>query len=244
MKENFVFYNIIFILIYSIFCMGFTHKINSDDKLNEAIELLKKQEYKESIRICDDIIQNQPKFLQVYLAKGYALDCMKKHQEAIETYDLALKQKPNFAEAYNEKATVLGELGKHQEAIKNYDLAIKYKPDFVHAYYNKGVELNAINKYQEAIAAYDLAIKYKPDFEAALYGKIKALERLGKRQEAEKLYFQMWDKETLAEYKKALEGGEHFDLNGQHVVVIRPKDNDKKSTKDTPSSPKPQPSSK
>ena len=70
------------------------------------------------------------------------------------------------------------------------------------------------------------------------------LGRIGKHKEAAKIYPQLWDKETLDKYYEAIKGGEHFDLNGQHVVVIRPKDNDKKSTKASPNPPKSQSSSK
>ena len=85
-----------------------------------------------------------------------------------------------------------------------------------------------MQRHQEALDNYDILLKYKPNDKSALYGKAVTLGRIGKHKEAAKIYPQLWDKETLDKYYEAIKGGEHFDLNGQHVVVIRPKDKDKK----------------
>ena len=251
-------YNLIVIIVASVLCMGNAQKINTQQKLSEATDLLKKREYIKSIEVCDSIIRENPDYVDSYLVKGYALSAINKNKEAIDAYDMAIKYKPNFAEAYNEKATILGELGEHKEAINACDMAIKYKPDLIYAYINKGLLLANINKnkeaidvydmairykqesylahyskgnalsriknYQEAIKSYDMALKYNPQYEDAKYNKAVALSHIGKHKEAGELYMELWDDESLDEYKKALERAEHIDLNGQHVVIIPKKE--------------------
>ena len=119
---------------------------------------------------------------------------------------------------------ILDDLKRYQEAIAMYDLAIKYKPDFAEAYYSKAITFSKMKKYQEAIKSYDMALKYNPQYEDAKYNKAVALSHIGKHKEAGELYMELWDDESLDEYKKALERAEHIDLNGQHVVIIPKKE--------------------
>jgi len=149
-------YNLIVIIVASVLCMGNAQKINTQQKLSEATDLLKKREYIKSIEVCDSIIRENPDYVDSYLVKGYAL--------------------------------------------------------------------SAINKNKEAIDAYDMAIKYNPQYEDAKYNKAVALSHIGKHKEAGELYMELWDDESLDEYKKALERAEHIDLNGQHVVIIPKKE--------------------
>ena len=217
-------YNLIVIIVASVLCMGNAQKINTQQKLSEATDLLKKREYIKSIEVCDSIIRENPDYVDSYLVKGYALSAINKNKEAIDAYDMAIKYKPNFAEAYNEKGNLLYALDRKYEALDNYFLATKHKIDFTIAYINQGLILDDLKRYQEAIDAYDMALKYNPQYEDAKYNKAVALSHIGKHKEAGELYMELWDDESLDEYKKALERAEHIDLNGQHVVIIPKKE--------------------
>ena len=127
-------YNLIVIIVASVLCMGNAQKINTQQKLSEATDLLKKREYIKSIEVCDSIIRENPDYVDSYLVKGYALSAINKNKEAIDAYDMAIKYKPNFAEAYNEKGNLLYALDRKYEALDNYFLATKHKIDFTIAY--------------------------------------------------------------------------------------------------------------
>ena len=135
-------YNLIVIIVASVLCMGNAQKINTQQKLSEATDLLKKREYVKSIEVCDSIIRESPDYVDSYLVKGYALFSLNNIEGAIAVYDTAIKYKPDFAEAYNEKGNLLSTLDKKYEALNNYILATQHKSDFTIAYINQGLVLD------------------------------------------------------------------------------------------------------
>jgi len=219
-KINLSFSLIIQIILFCTLCSCTNTKDFVESKLEEAKTLFKNGEYKKCVKICDNILEKDDKLLLAYITKGHCLLGSQLYHEALNIYDKAIVLNPDFAELYNEKARILYRVKKYQQAIDAYNMALKYKPDFAIAYYNKGITLDELKQYSKAIAEYDKALKYQPDFKEAIYNKAVTLMHMGKHKEAVELYMGLWDDETVAKYKKALERGEHLDFNGQHVVII------------------------
>ena len=94
------------------------------EKLWDEFAELKKQEDKEYeiIRCMDSIIQLDPKDVDAWHNKGFALGLLGiLEEDAIECFDKVIELDPKYVDAWYNKGFALSELGKHKEAKECFD---------------------------------------------------------------------------------------------------------------------------
>lgn len=80
--------------------------------------------YDQSIRLCDDRLKVNDRNWQLYFAKGYVLDRMRKFQEAAQCFSIAIaKNLLNNPQTYMLQAATLVCLDEYEAAAKSIHYA-------------------------------------------------------------------------------------------------------------------------
>lgn len=132
------------------------------------------QDLEEAVRICDEIIQNEPESFAVMSEKTIALFKLGRHHEVINVsnqlitiYYKHFHHIPNYKEQISRFhffiGYALGGLAEFEQAIAEFDKAIELNPNAHKPYFYKGRALCELYKYQHAIEEFDKAIAINPD---------------------------------------------------------------------------------
>ena len=109
-------------------------KLGIIGRYQEAIEC-----YDKAIEIYDfmaskseisNALELDPKYVNAWHGKGYALGKLGMYNEAIECLDKALELNPKEAESWYDKGVVLEKLDRTQEALECYDKALELDSHF------------------------------------------------------------------------------------------------------------------
>jgi YVTN family beta-propeller protein len=147
-----------------------------------------KSMYDKSIVCSDKSIELNPRNIDSWYNKGFALNNLGEYEKAIKCYDRVIEIDPDYFPVWNLKGNALNYLGKFQEAIKSYQQVLEKDPQNIIAFYNKGLALNNLGEYEKAINCYDRVIEIDPENIDALNAKGLAFERLGEYEEAINCY--------------------------------------------------------
>ena len=129
-----------------------------NQKIQEAIKTLQKQDLDKTISICSDILEKNKDNSIVYNIFGLALQKKKLFEESVENFKKAIQLDPNNFEIYNN-------LGISLKGIKDYDLSeeaylksLKINPNFIKALVNLSKLMAVKKQHSKAI---ELLLKAK-----------------------------------------------------------------------------------
>ncbi|MBR3721171.1 MAG: hypothetical protein IKN12_00230, partial [Selenomonadaceae bacterium] len=88
----------------------------AEEKVKEA---LKSSDYDERVRLCNEAIEADPKYVQAYLERGFAFDEKKEYDKAIANANHALTIEPKNAVAYRNRGRVFFSLKKYDNTISD-----------------------------------------------------------------------------------------------------------------------------
>ncbi len=132
MKEVKVFSFFLFIILFSsLLITGTVHAQTSEAeiKFNQAKEHISKSEYKQAIRIYDEILKESPNNISTLKMKGIAQINQGDYTKALEQFFKILQNKPKDVIALVGIGVGLGYLGEYQEAQKYFEKASEEKPN-------------------------------------------------------------------------------------------------------------------
>ena len=118
---------------------------------NQAKEHFVNGEYKQAIKIFDDILEISPNNILTLKMKGIAEGNLEQHDKSLKQFFKVLQFRSNDVIALTGMGVGFGYLGEYQEAITYFDKALKEKPDSV-----------VINNYKEFVEKVIIKYPYMP----------------------------------------------------------------------------------
>ena len=153
-------------IILSFFLIVFTAaaiaQTESDQKINEGIELHDKGEYESAIRKYDEVLKSDPGNTRALYEKSYSLFHMKKYDECEVLCKQLLQGKQYRKEVYVQYGNLLDITNRQKESLELYDKGIKEFPDFSLLYFNRGITLSGLDRDADAILSFQQGVKLKP----------------------------------------------------------------------------------
>jgi tetratricopeptide (TPR) repeat protein len=128
---------------------------------------------------CQEALQIDPDFAEVYVTQGVALAQQGKLDEAITAFLHALRVNPDFVEAYVHLGAALREQGKLDRSVAFLQHAVRLKPELADAHNKLGLAFFEQGKLDEAEQSFKEALRLKPDFALAMSHLGNLLEEVG-----------------------------------------------------------------
>jgi len=118
---------------------------------NQAKEPFVKGEYKQAIKIFDDILEISPNNISTLKMKGIAQSNLEQHDKSLKQFFKILQSRSDDVIALTGMGVGFGYLGEYQESIAYFDKALKENPDSV-----------VINNYKEFVEKVIIKYPYMP----------------------------------------------------------------------------------
>jgi len=118
---------------------------------NQAKEHFVNGEYKQAIKIFEDILEISPNNISTLKMKGIAESNLEQHDKSLKQFFKVLQFRSNDVIALTGMGVGFGYLGEYQEAITYFDKALKEKPDSI-----------VINNYKEFVEKVIIKYPYIP----------------------------------------------------------------------------------
>ena len=136
MKKNImiVSYFFVIILLSSPVLNGTVFAQTENDPelmFNQAKEHFVNGEYKQAIKIFEDILEISPNNISTLKMKGIAQSNLEQHDKSLKQFFKVLQFRSNDVISLTGMGVGFGYLGEYQEAITYFDKALKEKPDSV-----------------------------------------------------------------------------------------------------------------
>ncbi len=125
---------------------------------NVAVDKLDKEDYRESIRACNNSLIKQYKNLDCQVLRGFAFIGDLQFKKSIKNFNRAIKLDPYFSEAYLGKGISLACQLKFKKSLKNYDEGLKIDSTLASLYLAKGLTLDIMGKNEQAVYNYSKSI--------------------------------------------------------------------------------------
>lgn len=104
-------------------------------------------DYKEAIRIYDDILEVFPNNISTLKMKGIAQSNLDEHQKSLKQFFTIIQHRPNDVIALSGMGLGFGNLGEYQESLKYFNKALEQRPNsIILANYKEFVE-DVVTKY-------------------------------------------------------------------------------------------------
>jgi tetratricopeptide (TPR) repeat protein len=133
--------------------------------IDEAYALYAKQDYNNSLALCEKIIKKQPLFLESLYLKGLNLLALKNYRLALEAFEKSLSSKTPAqikVSIYDHMALCSFSLNTFDEAKKYYLKALEINPNAFEIYNNYGLFLKKIDHYDEAEKIFKKGLEINP----------------------------------------------------------------------------------
>lgn len=174
--------------------------------IKKAVDLRHQENFKEALKILEDLYKNNSDSLQVkeclletLLAYGGYLndDFILEYEKARDMFKRIIEIDPSNYRAYYNLGIANFNLSKIEEAKECYEEAIKIKPDYKHCLYNIGLVYENEGAFQEALNYYEKALEIDPKFPYASNARNQILSNLEELKRSKEDYTQNKNLETL-----------------------------------------------
>ena len=128
-----------------------------------AVDAEERGEFKNAIKIYDEVIRLTPDFADAYINRGDVRRKLGDLEGAIKDYGTAIRLGDDYAYVYFNRGYVKATLGDKKAAIKDYDKAIRLDPAYGNALLNRGVAKFDLGNKKDAIEDYNTVIHLKPE---------------------------------------------------------------------------------
>lgn len=130
-------------------------------EFNQAVELLRQENYEDAIRLLKAVTGKTSKFSAPYINLGIAYTKTNDLEKAEESFKKAIEISQQHPVAHNELGLVYRKTGRYQEARTLYETLLAIYPDFLPARKNLGVLCDiyiqdldcALEQYEEYLEA-------------------------------------------------------------------------------------------
>lgn len=135
-----------------------------DSKFDQSFALFRDKKYAESIKLADEIINEDPNYYKIYAIKGLALSYNGNFQAGMQSIDKSLQLNPDYGLARYSKALSYELYGYYDDALKWYNKDLEVE-NYVWSYYGmssiygrRGDVKNTV-KYLKIAVSMDPSIK-------------------------------------------------------------------------------------
>jgi tetratricopeptide (TPR) repeat protein len=142
--------------------------------------------YPRTVRLCQRVLQANPKLAEAHYLAGLALIHEDRPTEAAAEFRAELQQAPTDTEAEYHLAFVLFQLSQEPEAVRLLHDVLARNPDHPDANYELGKALLNAGKTAEAIPYLEAAARLKPDLDAVHYQLQSAYRSVGRKADADR----------------------------------------------------------
>ena len=142
------------------------HPVDPDIKaeFQQAIVLLKKENYPDAIRMLKGVTGKTSKFSGPFIDLGIAYEQTKEYKKAERSLKKALAIQPMHPAALNELGVVYRKTGRYSDARKVYEKLLRAYPNYMPAHKNLGVLCDIyIQDLDCALKQYETYLKAEPD---------------------------------------------------------------------------------
>lgn len=140
------------------------------DRFGKILTLQKQGDHNKALRLLDELLVEEPGFVQGWLNRAAYLDRVGAHFDSILNYDRAVALNPTKADYYNDRGVAYLSLKAYQKALDDFEHALdldKYIPE---GWNNKGIIYRRMGRNAESMPCFREAIKLKPDYADAHLG--------------------------------------------------------------------------
>lgn len=123
-------------------------------KNREAVLALKEKRKEDAVKILKDLVEKNPKRLELYINLGTAYRANGQFEEAQKLLNEALILSPSHAKALNNLALIELDLGHQAEAERNLKASLTLDPEMTEGMLNLGIFYEKNGNYQDAIEWY------------------------------------------------------------------------------------------
>ncbi len=138
------------------------------DAVNEAVELLHEERYREALEVLREVLRLEPKNPYAFFFLGQAFYEVGEIEPARDAYRAALVLAPEHLGARIALTHVERKLGKHREAIKEGMIALEQAPMDGDALYAVGLAYAARGDNAAARRYLEAFLKAQPELESRL----------------------------------------------------------------------------
>ncbi len=141
---------------------------------------LKKKEFALAMRVYEDILKKNPRYVPALFAQGSTYDLMGNKKEAAKTYQKVLEISENYVPALNNLAFLRADgFGDRKEAVKLASKAYELAPNQGDVVDTLGYALLMNGKPEDATKAFERAVSLLPDNPSIRYHLALAYKRNG-----------------------------------------------------------------
>jgi tetratricopeptide (TPR) repeat protein len=138
------------------------------EAVEEAVELVNEERYKEALSLLRDVLQKDSKNAYAYNWVGVAMYESGELEPARDAYRAALTIAPKYAGARVALSHVLRQLGDYREAIKDGMIALEQLPGDADALYAVGMAYYARGDKSAAKRYLQAFLEAKPELETTI----------------------------------------------------------------------------
>lgn len=149
--------------------------------LHEALKIYNrgsKNDYYETIRLCEKAIELNPTYNFSYNNLGLARMMLGQYTAAIKDFTKSIEMKPDCFNAYNNRGNTYRLLNQYEKALEDHNSAIRIKPTAEDSYFNRGVDYQCLDDYEKAIRDFDKALELNPKYKPAIYHREMCLRAM------------------------------------------------------------------
>ncbi len=140
-----------------------------DLKIDNLIQLFHENNYSKVLKRVTELLNQNPKNLQLLTIKAITLVSLKKFKEAIKYYKQCLKYNPNHIVSYFNIGSVYQDINEIDNAAVSYKKVLEIDPDHFGALFNIAVIYNDQKEYNKAIYYYKKSLKVNPQDVSVYY---------------------------------------------------------------------------
>ena len=157
----------------------------SHQKLHEALKLYNKDDYKGTIRLCNEAIRLNPTYNFSYNNRALALMGLEQYEQAIEDFGMSIQLHPACFNAYNNRGNIYRHFKQYDKAIDDHNNAIRIKPTSEDSYIHRGLDYYYSGEYDKALQDFDKAIELNPNYNVTYNHRGKCYQALGDEAKAQ-----------------------------------------------------------
>jgi len=154
----------------------FSHAARPQDKKGDADTVYKraqvqyeKREFDEAIKLFDQVVRLDPKYVEAYVSRGMARNEKAEYDEAIQDFTEAMRVDPKFVPAFINRGISWIEKSEFDKAIKDLDAAVLLDPKDDAALFHRGVAWSKKGNYDTALKNFDASIKLDETYAPAYF---------------------------------------------------------------------------
>ena len=131
-------------------------------QIDNLIQLFHENNYSKVLNKVSQLLNQNPKNLQLLTIKAITLVSLKKFKEAIKCYKQCLKYNPNHMDSYFNIGSVYQDINEINSATSSYKKVLEIDPNHFGALFNIAVIYNDQKEYNKAIYYYKKSLKVNP----------------------------------------------------------------------------------